>query len=565
MKPNVASPSQKIFLKCKSFAVLDAGGAGSRSSTKMSDCSSDDGSDFVGKKKTPEKKRKISRGTSDNNSPKKRRSTPMKKRRQSNNQIDEDDFVRVPTRKTPVKKAKEIVKCRQITEYFGRVVKSSKSQDKIPKLVEIQAVPESKTLPDVIILSSSEDENELEQPTIIVKPMAQLVKRCCPDYKVIDGTSFAVDAFRFGDLPGITKYFLTHFHKDHYVGLSRKFSKPIYMSKITGRLVAAILKIDSKFIKTLDINTKYIVDGVEVTAIDANHCPGAVMFIFKLPCGRTILHTGDFRATPEMESNPAFWNNNISLMYLDTTYLHKAYNFPSQNDALLYVEDEVNKFKEKSAGKKFVIVVGSYLIGKEKVWVHIAQTFKMKVWLEAERRKAFDLIYTNENENAVLKSCISSTREEAQLHVIPINCIHYPFLEDYRSSLQLDKLLALKPTGWAKNVKPQYNSKVTVVGVQYSEHSSYDELKRFVRFVRPENAISTVPISSSGNKTQNIPKSWLIDDATTSQKTIASFLKVKKNVIIADKSIDKSPTHSDLSTALSHVPDDASYETDFML
>lgn len=107
-------------------------------------------------------------------------------------------------------------------------------------------------------------------------------------------------------------------------------------------------------------------------------------------------------------------------------YLHKSYEFCTQNDALYDIECEVKKFKAKNIGMKFLIVVGTYLIGKERVWSHIAQTFKMKVWLEANRREAFDLIYSEENGNHAIKEFICDVPEEAQLHVLPLQNISYP-------------------------------------------------------------------------------------------------------------------------------------------
>ncbi len=149
----------------------------------------------------------------------------------------------------------------------------------------------------------------------------------------------------------------------------------------------------------------------------------------------------------------------------------------------------MKKFQQKNVDKKFVIVVGSYMIGKERVWSHIAQTFNMKVWLEDERRKALDLIYADENDSQVVKDCICDVRDGGQVHVIPIQCVNYAvrieslftlytlthrfhqfcfqFLMDYLKNFEGHNLLAFRPTGWAQNSKPQYGSRVSIVGENF--------------------------------------------------------------------------------------------------
>lgn len=66
------------------------------------------------------------------------------------------------------------------------------------------------------------------------KPAMRKSKVECPHYKIVEGTTFAVDAFRYGDIESVEHYFLTHFHADHYIGLKKSFNHKLYVSYITG-------------------------------------------------------------------------------------------------------------------------------------------------------------------------------------------------------------------------------------------------------------------------------------------------------------------------------------------
>eukprot|EP00042_Codosiga_hollandica_P053124 m.687361 g.687361 ORF g.687361 m.687361 type:complete len:149 (-) comp58627_c0_seq20:947-1393(-) len=117
-------------------------------------------------------------------------------------------------------------------------------------------------------------------------------------YKRVQGTNFIVDEFRCSPETD-SEYFLSHFHSDHYQGLSRSWSKPIFCSEVTGRLVYQELRVAQHLIRPMPLNSSQKVGEVEVTLIEANHCPGAVLFLFRLPSGRCHLHTGEHRPTPK--------------------------------------------------------------------------------------------------------------------------------------------------------------------------------------------------------------------------------------------------------------------------
>ncbi|CAG8536334.1 11544_t:CDS:2, partial [Scutellospora calospora] len=179
-------------------------------------------------------------------------------------------------------------------------------------------------------------DNEMKKDTT-VKPTS---KKECPWYKKLQGTNITVDAFKYGRIPNCTAYFLSHFHSDHYVGLSQKWSHgPIYCSSVTGNLVIQQLRVKPQYVRKLPMNEEVVINNTDtvVTLIDANHCPGSVLFLFKTKCAngetKRYLHTGDFRACPRQVLHSAIVQPNnppIDILYLDTTYLNERYCFPAQ-------------------------------------------------------------------------------------------------------------------------------------------------------------------------------------------------------------------------------------------
>jgi Cft2 family RNA processing exonuclease len=149
--------------------------------------------------------------------------------------------------------------------------------------------------------------------------------------KRIPGTNFIVDGFRFST-PDCTCYFLTHAHGDHTTGLSRRWNAgTIICTEVTRRLITSDLGIRSELVRSVPLNTRFKVEGVSVVAVDANHCPGACMFLFEVPGkdggkAARILHVGDFRYSREQHGHL----RDIDTIYLDTTYARPRWNFPAQ-------------------------------------------------------------------------------------------------------------------------------------------------------------------------------------------------------------------------------------------
>lgn len=341
-------------------------------------------------------------------------------------------------------------------------------------------------------------------------------KSPCPFYKKMPGTSFAVDAFKYGAVPGISAYFLTHFHSDHYGGLSKAWAHgPIFCTPITASLAKMCLGVDSRWLRPFKVGTTQWVDKVEVTFIPANHCPGAALILFRLPVGTTILHTGDFRASRAMQSYPHLYNCRIDSLYLDTTYCHPKYCFPLQDDVIQFViAKALNQMKRN---RRTLVVVGSYSIGKERVFLSLAEAMKVSIYVDRRRQRVLEALNWPE-----LSQRLTTDGTSTPLHVLPLGCLNPQRLMAHMKSFgsMHDTVLAFRPTGWTYNekvgthlelIKPRNSGNISVYGVPYSEHSSFTELREFVQFLRPGVIVPTVNVGNRAERErmQSCFKDWL--------------------------------------------------------
>ncbi len=60
-------------------------------------------------------------------------------------------------------------------------------------------------------------------------------------------------------------------------------------------LLVCALQVPVDRIRALKLHVPYVIDGVTLTLVDANHCPGAAMIVAEAPGRPPVLHCGDCR------------------------------------------------------------------------------------------------------------------------------------------------------------------------------------------------------------------------------------------------------------------------------
>mmetsp|Transcript_25863 Transcript_25863/g.43973 ORF Transcript_25863/g.43973 Transcript_25863/m.43973 type:complete len:868 (+) Transcript_25863:41-2644(+) len=347
-------------------------------------------------------------------------------------------------------------------------------------------------------------------------PAKKNVPKPAPDgyynTRTVPGTpQFTVDGFKH-QRPDVQHYFLTHFHADHYDGLNKSFDAGIiYCSEITANLLQYKYGIRPDSVSILPLEKEVDVYGIKVTALDANHCPGAVMLLFKTPEG-VYLFTGDFRYSPEMCNYAALQpfmcgpSTALDAVYLDNTFGTPQAAFPSQLEVIQFVVDQV---KAKATNKSLVLI-GTYTIGKERVFTAVARALGCVVYVDDDK---YQLLLHMGFEMSMFRrisagpintsaTCVVAVPMVTLFYKRVAKCLddgHLPFLQDLPIST-FDNILAFSPSGWSAGASGSYSLRrqgpFEVHGVPYSEHSDYKELLEFVRFLKPKTIVPAVDAKS---------------------------------------------------------------------
>ncbi|NWH68904.1 DCR1B exonuclease, partial [Geococcyx californianus] len=228
-------------------------------------------------------------------------------------------------------------------------------------------------------------------------------------------------------------------------------------------------QVPSCWIRPLEVGQSHVVgEEVTVTLLDANHCPGSVMFLFEGAFG-TILHTGDFRYTRSMQDEPALQGRHIDRLYLDNTYCHPQRVLPSRQDATRQAAHLIRMHPQHH------VVIGVYSLGKEALLVDLAMEFRTWVvvspWrLEQMRLLELPDVFTTEEGAGWIRAVdVAEIRSDA---LISWNKQH--------------PTIAILPTG-----RPVKVTHPNIHTIPYSDHSSFSELCEFVKWLKP---CSVIPI-----------------------------------------------------------------------
>ncbi len=284
----------------------------------------------------------------------------------------------------------------------------------------------------------------------------------------IDGTNIHADRV----VASADIVLISHYHQDHLRGVRRNgHDTDLICSPETARLLVEFCDVPAGRIRTLRPGACIdLIDGkrrVRVTAFEANHCPGALMFLIEYG-GRRILYTGDFRLDDRMRAEVSDLAG-VDMLYLDTTYDDPRYGFPRIESA---VEEVLSLMRGREGRNVFIAVYG---IGKNRIIEAAVEEFGLPFYTTKDKLGTYRVLG--------MARLVTSDREATPFRAYSRGYLEHYFkmTRDYRNG----ESLVIIPTGWTLDNPSSESYRY----VPYSEHCDYEELQEFRRLLQPKRIV----------------------------------------------------------------------------
>ncbi|KAI0299686.1 hypothetical protein B0F90DRAFT_1727814 [Multifurca ochricompacta] len=369
---------------------------------------------------------------------------------------------------------------------------------------------------------------------------------------------FPIRVDEFGTSPGLTAipalHLLSHTHSDHVLGLSAKsFASTIIcsqdakemllkhevyserslrdvnlrdearLSRTFAHLQVPPLFQDGKLdysgskdlLRTLPLNTPtkielYDNQTITLTLFDANHCPGAVMFLVEGSQG-AVLHTGDFRAEPwflddirrnpflqpylappEIQKDAAPGERNkecqgfalfktLDTIYLDTACLLSTSEVPTKSDAVQGLVSLMALFPPDTT-----FFINAWTWGYEDILRAVAHSFQSQIHVDRYKYTVYSRLT-----DPFLRSLVTPDASKTRFHA----CERFNRCPHGRA----DNAVYINPITISSVKWEQYriltesklraSQPVSVLLVPLSRHSPLHELRAFVSLFRPARVV----------------------------------------------------------------------------
>ncbi|KAH9851733.1 hypothetical protein C2E23DRAFT_895639 [Lenzites betulinus] len=286
---------------------------------------------------------------------------------------------------------------------------------------------------------------------------------------------FSTPTASTNQFPEARLYLLSHTHTDHLNGLSaRSFGQPIICSYDAKEMLLRHEVYAERALREMDLRAENVrtfahlrvgpqrleagafeyagsrdllrathlhvptqtrlsgSESVTITLLDANHCPGAVMFLVEGDKG-AVLHTGDLRAEPwfidslrhnpfvqryldvpskpsprHMQSSLPTSSSKLEAIYLDTACLLNTYDVPTKADAAAGLAGLMTLYPHTTR-----FFINTWTWGYEEVFKAVARTFGAKIHVDRYKHGVYSHITGEPFLTSIVTKDGSSTRFHA--------------------------------------------------------------------------------------------------------------------------------------------------------